>query len=472
MTERDLPENIGLPDKSLELIKQPNEIKEDKLGGIDDSSMEAVDVLVARSSGVDTAQEIERIEQDIDNEADNFYKETIIPFPENIPKEAEPKKTFWERLNDTRTVKRAKAWVAAGIAAFSLSPIAASASSNETLTPPTVMVTPGEMESQNAGEVTPDPTMITNEYRQQTVAEIMNFEGPEPTPMPTEKVKNIFEDWKEQTFGPYAQELKNLGAENESRIKFGSRMLYAYDNSEGLAGWDDGKDKFQDHIIRQDIIDYVLTGESDDVFFDESGNQIWIITSDKKADKRIKKAFRAAIDWFSNNGAPDALESICNNGFCILFSTVAQENATSASALLTEHGIIAPNMDSQNISDVNDKSLMNTFIRNLPVESYGIAYLQITTALEMTNLDRLANVEVIKPIISGAVDSSLSDHNDLYGIFARGSFGTAEDKSRTYRLPMDSPGVVRQLQLLLDFIDPIGFGNLRDVPEMSQYTQS
>jgi hypothetical protein len=43
---------------------------------------------------VDTAQEIERIEQDIDNEADNFYKETIIPFPENIPKEAKPKKTF------------------------------------------------------------------------------------------------------------------------------------------------------------------------------------------------------------------------------------------------------------------------------------------------------------------------------------------------------------------------------------------
>ena len=32
--------------------------------------MEAVDVLVARSSGMDTAQEIERIEQDIDNEAD------------------------------------------------------------------------------------------------------------------------------------------------------------------------------------------------------------------------------------------------------------------------------------------------------------------------------------------------------------------------------------------------------------------
>ena len=68
MTERELPENIGLPDKNLELIKQPNEIKENKLGGIDNSSMEAVDVLVARSSGMDTAQEIERIEQDIDNE--------------------------------------------------------------------------------------------------------------------------------------------------------------------------------------------------------------------------------------------------------------------------------------------------------------------------------------------------------------------------------------------------------------------
>ena len=70
MTERDLPENIGLPDKNLELIKQPNEIKENKLGGIDNSSMEAVDVLVARSSGMDTAQEIERIEQDMDNKAD------------------------------------------------------------------------------------------------------------------------------------------------------------------------------------------------------------------------------------------------------------------------------------------------------------------------------------------------------------------------------------------------------------------
>ena len=35
MTERELPENIGLPDKNLELIKQPNEIKKNKLGGID-----------------------------------------------------------------------------------------------------------------------------------------------------------------------------------------------------------------------------------------------------------------------------------------------------------------------------------------------------------------------------------------------------------------------------------------------------
>lgn len=468
MTERDLPENFDLPDKSLELTKQPNEIKEDKLGGIDDSSMEAVDVLVARSSGVDTAQEIERIEQDIDNEADNFYKETIIPFPENIPKKVEPKRNFWERLTDAKTIKRAKAWVAAGIAAFSLSPIVASASSDAEvdLTPPTAVVTPGEMESQNAGEVTPDPTMVTDEYRQQTVAEIMNFEGPEPTPIPTEKVKNIFEVWKEQTFGPYEQELRELGCENEDRIVFGAKMLYAWDNSRDMKNTD-RYDKFQNYLSREEIISFCLGDENEDVFYDEDGKPVvWQVNM----TDRMKKAFKAAIDWYEDNGAPDALESVCNNGFCVLFTTVTDPERGAGSVLLTEWGVISPNKNEENTKDIPDKNLRNHFIRDLFVESYGIAYYQLVKALGLnsTGYDVLGNVEVVKSLMTTYVAESMSGFDKRYVMYAEDFAGVAETFAGNFGLSTESPWTMRQLQLILDLIDPIGFESFREVGSMGE----
>lgn len=314
-----------------------------------------------------------------------------------------------------------------------------------------------------AEEIDSAPIVITDEYKEEVVAEIMDFRGSEPTPIPTEKVKNILEAWKEETFGPYRQELKELGAEDKDRINFGAKMLYAWDNSKGLAGWDDGKEKFQNHLSREEIIEFVLTGENEDVFCDENGKpMVWQIIADKKAEPRVRRAFKASLDWYTDNGAPDALESMCNNGFCIFFAAVNNPERGPGSFLLTEHGIISPNMDSGNIKILKDKGLRDVLTRGLMVESYGVAYYQIVKSLGLSGFDPLGNCEVIKSLMAAYVAESMSNFDKEYVVYAEEFSGEAKTFANSFGLSLDYPWIPRQLELMADLIDPIGFASLRE----------
>ncbi len=309
--------------------------------------------------------------------------------------------------------------------------------------------------------------VVTQEYKNYVIDEILDYQKPEPTPIPTEQVQDILEAWKEETFGPYRQELKDLGAEDKDRINFGARMLYAWDNSKGLAGWDDGKDKFQNHLSREEIVNYVLTGESEDVFYDEDGKpMVWQVNM----TGRMKKAFRAAIDWYEDNGAPDALESVCNNGFCVLFTAMTDPERGPNSVCLTEHGIISPNKNEENIKDIPDENLRNQFIGHLFVESYGIAYYQLVNALGLssTGYDSLGNCEVVKSLMALYVADSMSDLDDMYTDYTKRYTVSAEDFARNFGLSTESPWTMRQLQLILDLIDPIGFESFREVGSMGE----
>lgn len=312
------------------------------------------------------------------------------------------------------------------------------------------------------------PVVVTQEYKNQVIDEILDYQKPEPTPIPTEQVQDILEAWKEETFGPYRQELKDLGAEDKDRINFGAKMLYAWDNSKGMKGWNDGKEKFQNHLSREEIIDFVLTGENEDVFCDENGKpMVWQVIADKKAEPRVEQAFKASLEWYADNGAPDALESMCNNGFCIFFAAVSDPER-GPGFLLTEHGIISPNMDSENIKILKDKGLRNILNMGLMVESYGIAYLQIVKALGLSGFSLVGNAEVVKSLMAAYVAESMTSVYKEYVIYSEEFFGKAENFANNFSLSLDDPWITRQLELMADLVDPIGFSSLREAKAFNE----
>lgn len=329
---------------------------------------------------------------------------------------------------------------------------------------PVVVEVSGEVSPIVLGSTDVVPDEITDDYQKETVRQIMDFKGLEPVPIPTERVRLIFENWEEATFGPFRQELKGLGAEDEKRIKFGAKCLYAYENSGKLEAYGANDDKFQNHLSRKEIIDYVLTGKNDDVFIDKDGSMVWLVTADKKAAKKIKQGFKDAVELFAKNGIIDVIESCTNNGFCILFCSLTQPEWGTGQTYLDESGVIWQNLDSKNVNTIK---LGNLETRNLLVEPYGIRYLQYIRSLTYRYElgDFYGNCEVVKDTIASVVALSLNDKNGLYRIFGE-SFKVSSDNFAKNFSISEAAGK-RQIELMADFIDPIGYDSLRDIEEFN-----
>lgn len=370
--------------------------------------------------------------------------------------------------------RRLRSLLGAGIAAVGIvRATSALAESTDEIDTTTTIKAEGEMLSQNSDfipggnggggsevEVAVSPIEITDEYKREVVDQIMDFRGPEIAPIPTEKIRNIFSNWVEEKFGPYRQELKDLGAENEKRIIFGAKSLFAYDNSGKLEAYNANDDKFQNHILRQEIIDFVLTGNHEDVFVDKNGNMAWIITADKKADKKIKKGFKDAIDRFAKNGIYDALESACNNGFCILFSSKTQPENNAGATFFNQYGVIWQNFDSKNIGDVK---IVNIETRNLLVEPPGIIYLQYCNSLKYSYDfgNWFGLTEFVKDSIASCVALTLDDKDGLYQSYGESFKGMAQDYLKDFSIS-EADGK-RQIQFIAEFTDPVGYDSLLEV---------
>lgn len=311
-----------------------------------------------------------------------------------------------------------------------------------------------KMEGIEGGTVDFSSKYLSFDYTENTTKEFMSYQTPEPTPVPTERVRNVLEAWRDQIFSPYRKELKDLGAENESRIDFGSRMLYAYDYSKDMKGGNES-DKFQNYISRQEIVDYVLGGENDDVLCNEAGEpRLWLVNMNDD----MKEACKGSFSWFKKNKAPDAMDSIYNNGACVIFTTLTDPDRGPGSVLLTEFGVISPNMTPDNIKQYKNKNaLMTDFARMEFVESYGIAYWQVMKFMNISSFDKLGNMEVVKSLIAATVSKDLG-YKDLYKHFN----GVANDFAKLYKISLKDPLIKRQLQLLADLIKPVGLNSLRD----------
>lgn len=91
--------------------------------------------------------------------------------------------------------------------------------------------------------------IVTPEYKQEAIRQIMDFNAP----VPTEMCQTIFAAWEEETFGPYETELRALGAKDEGWVKWGGRILDAYDHQIDMNN-DTVGDMFQNHITRDEIV--------------------------------------------------------------------------------------------------------------------------------------------------------------------------------------------------------------------------
>ncbi len=321
------------------------------------------------------------------------------------------------------------------------------------LTPSSTTTETGTMPSQR-----PE---ITDEYRENVVKIFNDFSQP----VPVEDLKLIMEDWRQKTFGPYKEELKTQGVENEEMLGFGSRLLWAWDNARDMK--DTNRfDKFQNYISREQIVDYALTGKGLNVYRDHEDRPRVLLVN---TTKRMDKAFDAAIKWFEDNGAEDVLESFYNNGFCILFTTVTDQDRNPGSFLLTGWGLVSPNMSESNIKMFkNDTGLRDSMIRGLSVESYGIAHDQMWRALGYRGAS-IPHLEVVKSFLSGKVAESLGS-SEAMKIFGSHT-GTADDFAKRFSLNKNEPIIKREMQFLVEanMVDPIGFKNWQEIPSISDW---
>ena len=121
--------------------------------------------------------------------------------------------------------------------------------------------------------------------------------------------------------------------------------------------------------------------------------------------------------------------------------------------------------------DIRDENLRNQFISHLFVESYGIAYYQIVNALGLnsTGYDVLGNMEVVKSLMTACVAESMSNFDKRYVTYFENFTAEAKTFTGDFGLSTESPWTRRQLQLILDLIDPIGFDSFREVGGMSEF---
>jgi len=290
--------------------------------------------------------------------------------------------------------------------------------------------------------------------------------------------QTILAAWKAETFGPYEAELRALGAENEDWLKWGGRILYAYDYKQDMTYNIDG-DMFQNYITRDEIVKYIVDGKGEKVFCDKEGVPLCLIIipdqvdekTTAKFEKKVVKGFGDAITWYQKNGDPNICDTLRDNGFCFWFVTVSYPEKGPSAAYLTDRGGIAPNMDYGNSKMI--KNFRNAFIRDLFVESYGIAFSQEINALELN--DELGGgfnvngyLEVVKSLaaICVATDMIGVDNDKRYTMFAEDFTNMAVDFRNSFLergADLDRAIIYRFLNVLASVVKPIGFERLSDV---------
>ena len=205
--------------------------------------------------------------------------------------------------------------------------------------PPTTTTEKGVMPSQKVE--------VTDEYRKR-ISRILTEDF--KAPVPVEDMRIIVEDWKQKTFGPYKEELKTQGVEDEAMLDFGAKVLWAWEFNAG------GGTYIRNFVTREQILEYTKTKQGLNVYCNKDGDPRILLLN---TNKRIDKVFDMAIKWYEENGATDALESIYNNGVCVWVAYKSEPTRGYDTVILDEYGVLNPNISEENTRKIKDKNFMN-----------------------------------------------------------------------------------------------------------------
>ena len=319
------------------------------------------------------------------------------------------------------------------------------------LTPPSTTTETGTMPSQE--------TLVSEEEKSQLRTMIMDFDNVDSADLPYDTIRKLMVENDNRKYESYRQQLREAGCQNEETIITCAKWMYAVDNNSVKYGGGaktsraDGKYGFLENYVSNDqIINYALTGEGLNVYSDKEGNPKFLLVH---TDKKNEKAFRAAIDWYQQNGAENVIEVLSENGFCIWFPYVFHEDTGFGAATFDfSTGVVNQNADEASIKKFKDEGLRNGAIRILGTESMGIAHGRIMDALVGDNLYEFtfsgSDLEIVKSLMMGYNCEELfkKDGDKRYKTISDDLLGMAQDFAQRFGSSINDPYVVRQLEMM------------------------
>jgi len=325
--------------------------------------------------------------------------------------------------------------------------------------------TPASDSTPAGSETTPEVTSsatetvtreITPSYKASILEMIMDYESANPTPIPIEDVRNIHDSWIEQALTPYKQWFIELGATDENRINFGAGVFYAYRHSV-LFGDIGSQLLFQDFISSREIIEYVLGGESNNVYVDENGKPLILMVN---MTDDMKKAFSDSIELLKQRGFTNVSDFIRDCGVYVFFTAETQPDEGFSSCLLDEYGVISPNMSEKNTKR-HMKRIPQVFAEDILVESLGVAYIQMVDSLGLNTImnrpDIIGNIEIIKDDIAADLSQILylKSKDKNFKVFSNDILEQSKVYEKRYNLSIDSAWTKRQIDLIYGVFDSI-----------------
>jgi len=316
------------------------------------------------------------------------------------------------------------------------------------MNPPTTTTEKGEMPSQE--------TLVSEEEKSQLRTMIMDFDNVDSADLPYDTIRKLMVENDNRKYESYRQQLREAGCQNEETIITCAKWMYAVDNYAGgvmkNSKADNNYGYIKNYVTQDQIINYALTGEGLNVYSDKEGNPKFLLVH---TDKKNEKAFRAAIDWYQQNGAENVIEVLSENGFCIWFPYVFHEDTGFGAATFDfSTGVVNQNADEASIKKFKDEGLRNGAIRILGTESMGIAHGRIMDALVGDNLYEFtfsgSDLEIVKSLMISYNYEFLfgKKKGKLYKDFSDSFFSLAQDFAQRFGSSINDPYVVRQLEMM------------------------
>lgn len=257
-------------------------------------------------------------------------------------------------------------------------------------------------------------------------------------------IKSIFEDYKRTIFAPYKQEVIDYGCTDEARTDFCAKVLYAYENSGDNLGYFAG-DGFQEHVTRDQILDFAKTGKGLEVLYNDEGKPRMLMVN---STKRITKSVKASFDWYKKIGRRNIQDVIYENGAVVYYCSNRGRGA--GSFIINEFGLICSEMTDSNTRKIKDKYLMRIHSADLYVESLGILSFQMRSAFGISDYgDYVGDIEVIKSKQVAFVYSELYEiiRDTLFRDNSVSFMLMAKDFADEYSIPISDPRIDRQIAM-------------------------